>query len=178
MKLLGIISTLLCLSASGYAAEPMTDLLSGSAKENYGWTFDNGSEFPGATGKLSVDTAVKHNGRESLRLDGNFTKGGNYVQAAGNGLLPETDIQEISFWLRDSGGDRLTLRINDSSGQCHQLNLKTRRRRRIGSRSSFRWRGSLPSAARPTRFPTLPSTSIGAARTTAIGTARARASIS
>ena len=59
----------------------MTELLAGSAKENYGWTFDNGSEFPGATGKLSVDTAVTHNGRESLRLKGDFTKGGNYVQA-------------------------------------------------------------------------------------------------
>ena len=35
------------------AAESMTELLSGSARDNFGWTFDNGSEFPGATGKLS-----------------------------------------------------------------------------------------------------------------------------
>ena len=46
------------------------------------------------------------------------------MQAAGNGLLPETDIQEISFWLRDRDGDHLTLRITDASGQCHQINFK------------------------------------------------------
>ena len=77
---------------------------------------------PALTGKLSVDTAVRHNGKDSLRLEGNFTKGGGYVQAGGK--LPETDIREISFWLRDPGGDHLTLRIDDGSGQCHQINLK------------------------------------------------------
>jgi len=82
-------------AASSHAAQAMTDLLAGPAAEDYGWTFDNGREFPGATGKLSVDAAAKHNGKDSLRLDGDFTKGGNYVQAAG--ALPDKDIGELSF---------------------------------------------------------------------------------
>ena len=109
-------------AASCHAAQAMTDLLAGPAAENFGWTFDNGREFPGASGRLSVDAAAKHNGKDSLRLDGDFTKGGNYVQAAGP--LPGKDIREISFWLRAPGSDGLALRIIDGSGQCHQITLK------------------------------------------------------
>lgn len=120
----GVLATvaLLWAAASTYAAQAMTDLLAGPAAENYGWTFDNGREFPGATGKLSVDADARHNGKDSLRLDGDFTKGGNYVQAAGP--LPGEDIREISFWLRAPGTDSLAVRIVDGSGQCHQINLK------------------------------------------------------
>ena len=115
-------AALLWAAASTYAAQAMTDLLAGPAAENYGWTFDNGREFPGATGKLSVDAAAKHNGKDSLRLDGDFTKGGNYVQAAG--ALPDKDTGELSFWLRAPGSDVLTIRIVEAAGQCHQINLK------------------------------------------------------
>jgi hypothetical protein len=115
-------AALLWAAASTYAAQAMMDLLAGPAAENYGWTFDNGREFPGATGKLSVDAAAKHNGKDSLRLDGDFTKGGNYVQAAG--ALPDKDIGELSFWLRAPDSDGLAVRIVDGSGQCHQINLK------------------------------------------------------
>jgi hypothetical protein len=109
-------------AASSHAAQAITDLLAGPAAENFGWTFDNGREFPGATGKLSVDAAAKHNGKDSLRLDGDFTKGGNYVQAAGP--LPDKDIGELSFWLRAPGSDVLTIRIVEAAGQCHQINVK------------------------------------------------------
>ncbi|MBE3124016.1 MAG: hypothetical protein IMZ65_04360, partial [Planctomycetes bacterium] len=113
----------LASAATGtYAAQAMMDLLPGPAAENFGWTFDNGQEFPGATGKLSVDAAAKHNGKDSLRLDADFTKGGNYVQAAGP--LPDKDIGELSFWLRAPGSDALAIRIIDAGGQCHQINLK------------------------------------------------------
>ena len=115
-------AVLLWAAANTYAAQAMTDLLAGPAAENYGWTFDNGREFPGATGKLSVDAAAKHNGRDSLRLDADFTKGGNYVQAAG--ALPDKDIGELSFWLRAPGSEVLTIRIVEAAGQCHQINLK------------------------------------------------------
>ncbi|MCX5669786.1 MAG: hypothetical protein NTU94_00485, partial [Planctomycetota bacterium] len=109
-------------AVKGQASPGMMDLLAGPAAENYGWTFDNGREFPGATGKLSVDAAAKHNGKDSLRLDADFTKGGNYVQAAGP--LPDKDIGELSFWLRAPGIDALTIRIVEAAGQCHQINLK------------------------------------------------------
>ncbi len=120
----GVLATvaLLWAAASAHASQAMTDLLAGPAAENYGWTFDNGREFPGATGKLSVDADAKHNGKDSLRLDADFTKGGNYVQAAG--ALPEKDVGEISFWLRAPGSDVLAIRIVEAAGQCHQINLK------------------------------------------------------
>jgi hypothetical protein len=121
-----------CVSLWAFAGEPavkaptsspgMMDLLTGPATENFGWTFDNGREFAGATGKLSVDAAAKHNGKDSLRLDGDFTKGGNYVQAAG--AMPDKDIREMSFWLRAPGSDVVTIRIVEAAGQCHQINLK------------------------------------------------------
>src|ERR1035437_6836051 len=61
------------------AADAATDLLAGDAAASYGWGFDNGQEFPGATGKVSVDATTRYNGKDSLKLEGDFTKGGNYV---------------------------------------------------------------------------------------------------
>lgn len=88
-----------------------------------GWTFDNGREFPGASGGLSVDREVRRGGRDSLRLVGDFTKGGNYVQMGRK--IDAVDIRELSFWIKSPGADRFTLRINDSTGQTHQLAIKT-----------------------------------------------------
>jgi hypothetical protein len=47
-----------------------------------GWKFDNGREFPGAQGKLAL-AAEPFRDKPVLSLYGDFTKGGNYVQAAG-----------------------------------------------------------------------------------------------
>jgi hypothetical protein len=87
------------------------------------WEFGNGAEFPGTTGSLTVDGTVRHNGRDSLKLMGDFTKGGNYVQMGRK--IDKVDIRELSLWLRNPDGDQFTLRINDASGQTHQINLKT-----------------------------------------------------
>jgi hypothetical protein len=46
------------------------------------WKFGNGSEFPGATGSLAIDPSAQRDGKESLKLQGDFTKGGNYTAAA------------------------------------------------------------------------------------------------
>ena len=51
------------------------------------WRFNNGQEFPGATGSLTVDADAKREGRASLKLSGDFTKGGNYVEAGRSGEL-------------------------------------------------------------------------------------------
>jgi len=88
-----------------------------------GWTFNNGQEFPGATGGISVDKEVGRNGKPSLKLTGDFTKGGVYVDA-GKKFDP-VDIRELSLWLRNPENERLTLRIIDATGQCHQIALKT-----------------------------------------------------
>jgi hypothetical protein len=88
-----------------------------------GWTFNNGAEFPGATGGLTVDAEVRRDGRDSLKLVGDFTKGGKYVQAGRK--IDKVDIRELSMWVRSPDADRFTLRINDASGQTHQIAIKT-----------------------------------------------------
>lgn len=65
------------------------------------WSFNNGAEFPGATGKLTITT---EEGREVLKLAGDFTKGGNYVQAGRN--IDGVDIRELALWVRNPDADR------------------------------------------------------------------------
>ena len=97
---------------------PEKDLLVDKSVDNYGWTFDNGQEFPGATGKISIDKQE----RNSLKLEGNFSNGGAYVQALHQ--LKNVDISEIKAELKYPGSTNLCMRVGDTSGQCHQINLK------------------------------------------------------
>ncbi|MFT5105255.1 MAG: hypothetical protein ACI9UA_000874 [Pseudoalteromonas tetraodonis] len=86
------------------------------------WSFNNGAEFPGATGSLESIPDAGKNGTASLKLVGDFTGGGGYVQAGRN--IPDVDIRELSMWVKCPGIEKFTLRLNDSSGQTHQINLK------------------------------------------------------
>ena len=86
------------------------------------WTFSNGPEFPGATGSLSVDPTAQREGRSSLKVVGDFTKGGKYVLTGRK--IDRLDIRELSFWLRYPGADRLTMRIHDATNQTHQISVK------------------------------------------------------
>ncbi len=90
------------------------------------WSFDNGSEFPGATGGLTVEPRTGRDGKDRLKLVGNFTKGGNYVQAGR--AIDKVDIRELSMWVRTPDVDRFTIRLNDASGQTHQIDIKTEAR--------------------------------------------------
>ena len=88
-----------------------------------GWRFDNGQEFPGAKGRISIDNDVEAQYRPALRLDADFSGGGNYVQAGCD--LPSADLETLSFWLKTRAGtSQITIRVVDGSGQCHQFNLK------------------------------------------------------
>lgn len=116
-----VIALLLC--AAWGTAQQVTSLLD-SAEPTFGWTFDNGQEFPGATGSLTVDDAVTHDGRPSLKLQGDFSGGGQYVQLGRR--LPDVDIDEISLWLKYPNARTLTTRVVDSGGQCHQIGLQVR----------------------------------------------------
>ena len=60
------------------AAEPVA--LIDPAQPAGGWAFDNGREFPGAQGKLEL-SPEPFRGKPVLNLHGDFTQGGNYVQA-------------------------------------------------------------------------------------------------
>ena len=89
------------------------------------WAFNNGQEFPGATGSLAVDAEATREGHASLKLAGDFTKGGTYVDAGRK--IDGVDIRELSMWVRSPDLERFTLRINDASGQTHQIDLRLER---------------------------------------------------
>jgi len=87
------------------------------------WNFNNGAEFPGAKGGLTADDDQGREGRKSLKLVGDFTGGGGYVQAGRK--IENVDIRELTLWLRTPTTTRFTLRLNDGSGQTHQIVFKT-----------------------------------------------------
>ena len=102
------------------AAEPVSLLQ--PQTEKLGWTFGNGPEFPGATGNLSADSDAA-DAKIALKLQGDFTKGGNYVQA--QSALTKLDLHDLSVRMKDTSPGRLTMRLIDATGQCHQLVLQT-----------------------------------------------------
>jgi len=108
------LSAFLGLAACGAAAEVVA-LWEPDAK-TLGWSFDNGREFPGATGGLTVEAV---DGRKVLRLTGDFRKGGAYVQAGRR--LPDVPIRSLSLRLKDADGEVLKFRVVDAAGQCHQI---------------------------------------------------------
>lgn len=92
------------------------------SKPNLGWTFDNGQEFPGAKGSLSLDETTPHGNKPALKLEGDFTGGGGYVQMMSP--VPDVDPESLSFWLKFPGASALTIRIIDAASKCHQIVLK------------------------------------------------------
>ncbi|HEX3996951.1 MAG TPA: hypothetical protein VHX65_00190 [Pirellulales bacterium] len=81
------------------------------------WTFFNGQEFPGATGTFGLAT---DGGKKTGELGYDFTKGGNYVST-------ETEVHvgdatgELRVGVRAERALRLSVRLIDRSGQCHQF---------------------------------------------------------
>ena len=116
IRLAGLLTLLLAPAA------PAQEMVSVTTPKE-AWSFDNGREFPGATGELTLDAQMKREGRDSFKLVGDFTKGGNYVQAGRN--IDDVDVRELSLWVRNPDSDRFTVRLNDASGQTHQIVLKT-----------------------------------------------------
>ena len=100
--------------------EPMS-LIDHGDKQG-GWRFDNGREFPGAKGQLVL--ADEHfRDQPVLSLRGDFTEGGNYVQAAVD--LPDVPMDTLSFWIDvPAGTSTVPIRLIDGTKQCHQLRIK------------------------------------------------------
>ncbi|MEZ5300901.1 MAG: hypothetical protein R3F11_09655 [Verrucomicrobiales bacterium] len=99
--------------AAGGRAEDAVSLMAEDA-----WSFDNGREFPGAKGLLSAE-AGSGKGAASLKLVADFRGGGGYVQAGRQ--IGGIDIDVLRFKVRTADTDELTLRLNDGSGQTHQI---------------------------------------------------------
>ncbi len=123
--ILRIISILLCASASGYAAEPMTIITAVKLDElddgRTEWTFDNGQEFPGAKGSLTIVKDEPQKGQSCLKLAGDFSGGGAYVQTI-RGLkeVEMKDLASIRLKVKSDNVKTMSLRLGDRSGQCHQ----------------------------------------------------------
>jgi len=111
---------LAALAATALCQEPVP--LTDTSKPNGGWEFDNGREFPGAQGKLEV-SEERFRDKPVLSLSGDFTGGGNYVQASI--ALPGPRLDTVSFWVHTpAGSTRLPIRLMDVRDKVHQLNLR------------------------------------------------------
>ena len=115
------LTLILILFATASNAQDVLNLID-AKKDLGGWTFGNGPEFPGAQGALRI---AKDPFRKLpvLALSGDFSEGGNYVQA--QYALPDVPVDTLSFWLNaPTGAKSVGMRIIDGTEQCHQLKLK------------------------------------------------------
>ncbi|MCA8988340.1 MAG: hypothetical protein KDA78_11895 [Planctomycetaceae bacterium] len=100
-------------------ANDAIDLMS-SDQPFAGWKFDNGQEFPGATGKLEL---ITEEGQPTLKLYGDFSKGGAYVQTLKT--VDEVSTETVEFEIKvPPGVGKVTMRLIDGTGQCHQLDIR------------------------------------------------------
>lgn len=80
------------------------------------WAFIDGREFPGAAGSFSL-TSDANIPIGALTYD--FAKGGAYVAAHTHVSIPN-DVAEIRIGAKAGAAVKLTVRLIDATGQCHQ----------------------------------------------------------
>lgn len=107
-------------SPAPHATEPISLIEANDLTAD--WRFDNGQEFPGAKGELLPAPKVGPHGEDALKLVGDFSNGGGYVQAMRR--FDPIPVRELSFFVRAEETSQFTLRLGDSSGQTHQIVLK------------------------------------------------------
>lgn len=90
-----------------------------------GWQFTPGSEFPGATGGIAAEPVSEPGAKPakngSVRLDADFSGGGQYVAATrmfGDGAQ---DVRELRLRVKSAAINRMGVRVIDGTGQCHQM---------------------------------------------------------
>jgi len=111
---------ILCFTTALVGQQPVSLIDAESLTK--GWQFGNGPEFPGAQGKLEA-AADSFREKPVLSLHGDFTEGGNYVQAWK--ALPKTGLGTLSLWVNSpAGSKRLPIRFIDANEKCHQINLR------------------------------------------------------
>lgn len=96
----------------GMAAEPSQEVLLDPCDALPGWELDTGREFPGARGALAL---AESEGRACLRLDYDFSRGGNYLGATREGDIPESAA--LGFQVQASNPQRGMVRVRDATGQ-------------------------------------------------------------
>jgi len=88
-----------------------------------GWMFNQGKEFPGAQGSLTIVEDKEASSGRAASMEGNFEKGGNYVSMTK--ILPTpVPFETLKFKAKTSGIAALVIRLTDNSGQIHQRKVK------------------------------------------------------
>ncbi|MBU0610789.1 MAG: hypothetical protein KKI08_23085, partial [Armatimonadetes bacterium] len=117
MRRLLLLAALL-IPAFALAQPPGQEALLDCTDDIATWSLDPGREFPGATGKVSL--ATDPTAGPCVRLDYDFTGGGNYVTASHALAIPQASA--VVFSVRQEGQCRGFVRIGDASGQEHMAN--------------------------------------------------------
>jgi hypothetical protein len=81
------------------------------------WRFSNGAEFAGAKGALTFRATTS--GDESA-ISFDFSGGGAYVSAS-TPITITDDYAELRVRVKSTKNMKLAFRINDYTGQCHQI---------------------------------------------------------
>jgi len=109
----------------GFAAAGLSSFASETLLDDFesgvtGWKFIGGEEFPGAKGALQADASVAYRGQRSYRLDADFSQGGRYVGTWRDLSAATGDFSEIRLRVKAEDVTKISVRITDASGQCHQ----------------------------------------------------------
>ncbi len=83
------------------------------------WSFYEGREFPGATGRIAWEGEQGRATPGCMALHHDFTGGGNYVQTT-RPLPADNLARSVRLWLRKPHRHRVTFRCVDSQGQTFQ----------------------------------------------------------
>jgi hypothetical protein len=110
MRLLPAALLLACLPLALRAETAPIDPFANAAQ----WAFDNGQEFPGATGSLK-----KADGEHALDLHYDFGAGGGYVQAVFKGALP-AKLSRVTFTATADADSVIKFRLITLDGRCFQ----------------------------------------------------------
>ncbi len=114
-------ATLALMTGAHLSAEDIS--LVDQADPAKGWSFGNGPEFPGAKGSLDPDASTTHAGHPALHLVADLSGGGNYVQMGRDVRALNLSLDTLSFWIKAPGLTGMAMRLNDGTGQCHQISL-------------------------------------------------------
>ncbi len=111
---MGTVAVLLFLTLPAFAQTPKEALVD-RCDSAASWSTNLGWEFPGADGKVSL--AQDPEKGPCLRLDYDFTGGGNYVAAMRSLSIPSATA--ISFNIRQEGANGGFIRLADATEQEH-----------------------------------------------------------
>ncbi len=122
-----MLSLILAFHASGNETLPMEDFEREENKAH--WSFNDGSEFPGANGEFVFSEEAAYKGEYGGELQFDFTEGGHYVAAVcdlSSLWEKHSNLDQVAgmeFWLWCPQGHRVGLRYTDTTGQVLQTHL-------------------------------------------------------